>query len=127
MSSNAIAIICAASLVARALDQVDTPFLWAGGDVRVDGSIFVVGDFVIGVTGFGSPVEQGVVPCWQSASCPADLNGDGEVGLSDLTTLLSNFGIPSGADPNQGDLDGDSDIDISDLVLLLSAFGLPCA
>lgn len=57
--------------------------------------------------------------------CPADLNGDNVVDISDLTGLLSNFGI-GGATPEQGDLDGDGDVDLTDLAMMLSSFGLPC-
>lgn len=54
---------------------------------------------------------------------PADFNFDGHVDTSDLTTLLSNFGIPGGAAWWQGDVDDDGDVDITDLVRLLGAFG----
>ncbi len=59
--------------------------------------------------------------------CAGDLNGDGLVDLVDLTTLLANFGTPSGAARAQGDLDGDGDVDLSDLATLLSQFGSVCA
>ncbi len=58
--------------------------------------------------------------------CVGDLDGDGSRGLSDLSILLSNFGIASGATPDQGDLDHDGDVDLSDLSSLLSVFGSPC-
>lgn len=58
--------------------------------------------------------------------CPGDLNGDGNVSLNDLTTLLSNFGTLSGATAAQGDSDGDGDIDLTDLTTLLSVFGSTC-
>lgn len=61
-----------------------------------------------------------------SPPCPGDLNGDGEVGLTDLATLLSNFGTPSGATAEMGDLDGDGDVDLSDLATLLANFGATC-
>ncbi|MCA9242605.1 MAG: hypothetical protein KDA32_01520 [Phycisphaerales bacterium] len=56
--------------------------------------------------------------------CPADLDGDDVVGLSDLAGLLANFG--SGTLPEDGDLDGDGDVDLSDLSALLGAFGTVC-
>lgn len=56
--------------------------------------------------------------------CPADLNHDGSVDISDLTLLLSQFGsVGAGF---AADIDHDNDVDISDLTLLLSAFGVPC-
>lgn len=54
---------------------------------------------------------------------PADLNGDGEVNIADLATLLGYYGIPAGATYEQGDLDGDGDVDLSDLAALLSNYG----
>ncbi|MBI5863350.1 MAG: hypothetical protein HZB38_02320 [Planctomycetes bacterium] len=59
-------------------------------------------------------------------NCPGDLNGDLVVDLGDLSTLLANFGTPSGGTPAQGDLDGDGDIDLQDLALLLAQFGNVC-
>ncbi len=47
-----------------------------------------------------------------------DLDGDGDVDLSDLAILLASYGIDDG-----GDLDGDGDTDLSDLAILLSNYG----
>jgi hypothetical protein len=46
------------------------------------------------------------------------------VDLSDLTTLLANFGAAGG--PAEGDLNGDGLIDLGDLTLMLSSFGAVC-
>jgi hypothetical protein len=54
--------------------------------------------------------------------CPADLDGDGEVGITDLLALLAAWG------PNPGhpsDLDGDGQVGITDLLALLALWG-PC-
>lgn len=56
--------------------------------------------------------------------CPEDLDGDGVVGLGDLSILLANFGLPGG--PEDGDLDGDGEVGLADLSLLLEVFGTPC-
>lgn len=58
--------------------------------------------------------------------CTGDVNGDGEVDLSDLTMLLSHFGSQTGASPADGDADNDHDVDLSDLAVLLSNFGSNC-
>ncbi|MCC6360126.1 MAG: hypothetical protein IT450_15385 [Phycisphaerales bacterium] len=58
--------------------------------------------------------------------CPGDLDGDGDVDLSDLATLLSNFGTTGTATPEQGDSDGDLDVDLTDLAVLLGGFGSTC-
>lgn len=60
------------------------------------------------------------------STCPADLDTSGAVDLSDLAILLSNFGTPSGATPEQGDLDRDHDVDLQDLANLLANFGTSC-
>ena len=61
-----------------------------------------------------------------STLCPGDLNGDRSVDLTDLATMLTNFGLPSGATRAQGDLDTDGDVDLTDLANLLSLFGTTC-
>lgn len=58
--------------------------------------------------------------------CPGDLDGDGDVDLGDLATLLSNFGASGNATPQQGDTDGDLDVDLADLAALLGNFGSTC-
>ena len=54
--------------------------------------------------------------------CPADLDGDGTVGITDFLQLLSAWG------PNPGhpaDLDGDGTVGITDFLQLLASWG-PC-
>ncbi len=53
-----------------------------------------------------------------------DLDGDGDVDLTDLATLLGNYGMTSGATWEDGDTDGDGDVDLSDLSALLSNYGI---
>lgn len=52
---------------------------------------------------------------------PGDLDGDADVDLSDLGTLLSDYGCAGGACP--GDADGDGDTDLSDLGIVLANYG----
>ncbi len=56
--------------------------------------------------------------------CPADLDGSGAVGSTDLNILLADFGCSGGS--CTGDVDGDGDTDSSDLNQLLAAFGGGC-
>lgn len=58
--------------------------------------------------------------------CPGDIDGNNQVGLADLSTLLSNFGTMGGATFEDGDLNGDGDVLIDDLSVLLSYFGVDC-
>lgn len=57
--------------------------------------------------------------------CPADLDRDGSIGLTDLATLLTQFGSAN-ALCGDGDLDRDNDIDLIDLATLLTQFGTHC-
>jgi hypothetical protein len=103
---------------------------------------FVVSDFVTPTAhvkvlfeasdlGSGSVVEAGIddfcvarLVC--ENPCPGDLDGDNQVGISDLAQLLGHYGTTSGASYADGDLDGDGDIDVSDLAELLSVYGTTC-
>ncbi len=55
------------------------------------------------------------------AQCPGDLDDDGDVGITDFLTLLSQWGPGGGA----ADLDGDGFVGIQDFLMLLSVWG-PC-
>ncbi len=86
-----------------------------------DGSFTQNGPIVS--TGGIAPREIAV---WSpGGGCTGDLDGDGDVDLTDLSMLLNNFGSGN-ATPDQGDLDGDGDVDLIDLSLLLSRFGTTC-
>jgi hypothetical protein len=80
------------------------PVVMAGGDFELTG-------------GFWPGVGQ---------FCFADLDGDGEIGLGDLATLLANYGTTSGMAYEDGDLDGDEDVDLADLAALLAVYGTTC-
>jgi hypothetical protein len=51
-----------------------------------------------------------------------DLNGDGSVGLLDLSILLSHYGLSATA--SEGDINGNGAVDLTDLSILLSHYGL---
>lgn len=57
---------------------------------------------------------------WHRVVCAGDLDGDSDVGVSDLLALLAAWGTPA------GDVNGDGATDVADLLALLSAWG-PCA
>jgi len=56
------------------------------------------------------------------ALCPADLDGDGTVGVSDLLALLASWGPCKGC---PADLDGNGNVGVPDLLALLANWG-PC-
>jgi len=86
--------------------------------------------FVASDLGSGSIVEAAMDDLLVSdpdcEACPADLNGDGVVGLEDLSTLLAHYGA-GGAQPEDGDLDRDGDVDLADLAAMLAAYGSTCS
>ena len=58
-------------------------------------------------------------------NCPEDLDGDGSIGLGDLSILLANYN-QTGMTAADGDFDGDGDVDLSDLSVLLAVYGQSC-
>lgn len=82
------------------------------GVVMTGGNFTLVGGFWAGATVGGR--------------CIGDANGDGNIDLADLATLLQNFGTASGALWEDGDFDGDGDVDLADLANLLIVFGSSC-
>ena len=71
-------------------------------------------------------VGGGMVGSVTVIACPGDLDGDGAIGLSDLASLLANYGATSGVDYFDGDIDLDGDVDLSDLAELLAVYGTTC-
>jgi hypothetical protein len=66
--------------------------------------------------GKSAPVQMDYVDL--SLGIPGDLDHDGDVDLSDLTVLLSAYGLSAA-----GDVNGDGGTDLSDLTILLSYYG----
>lgn len=108
------------------IDGGGAMFTTATGGWELSGSIGQPDAGVV-MTGGGFEVTGGFWVAAIPAECPADLNGDGNVSLTDLSILLSHFGEPSGASPEDGDVDADGDVDLSDLAILLANFGLMCS
>jgi hypothetical protein len=99
--------------------------------MKADGSIVTWG-----YTGYGigdvPPPNRGFVALGggysainaavRGSSCPADLDGDGNVGINDFLQLLAVWGPCPGCD---ADIDGDDEVSITDFLALLAAWG-PC-
>lgn len=58
-----------------------------------------------------------------TAACPADLEGDGEVGPLDLATLLAAWGRCPDPEDCPADLNADGTVGPADLANLLAAWG----
>ena len=72
---------------------------------------------------YGAEGIMGEMTVWGvSARCPADLDGDGSVGGTDLLSLLVNWGPCKGC---PADFDGDGNVGATDLLDMLVNWG-PC-
>lgn len=106
--------------------------IWRLFDNNDDGDYLDAGETTylydaVAATGAGQPSATLMLSAVGLLHCVADIDEDGLVGLSDLSALLENFGMPSGATSLDGDLDGDGDVDLTDLSALLTDYGLSCA
>ncbi len=86
----------------------------SNGDCDADGVI----DFHQIVLGRGEDSNGNWI--LDACECPADIDGDGFVGSSDLSALLTNWSNPK---PTAGDINGDGAVDAGDLSLMLASWG----
>jgi len=111
--------------------------LFANGELLDSSGVFGVG----GIGNFGGlvsskPFDTAVlmdIPASHEAEiddlhfgpppCPADLDADALVGVTDFLQLLAAWGTDPGGPP---DLDGDGDVGITDFLILLATWG-PCS
>ncbi len=85
-----------------------------------------ISDDGLTIVGWGRNPE-GNTEAWRATlppPCPADLNGDGFVNVTDLVVLLASWGVCP-ATGCVADLNGDGFVNVSDLVKLLASLG-PC-
>ncbi len=92
----------------------------------LDGQPRFVDDPVVPDTGTGGPpiVDMGAYEF--AGDHPGDLDGDGDVDLSDLSILLAHYGETGGMTYADGDFDGDGDVDLADLSFMLAVYGSDC-
>jgi len=69
-------------------------------------------------------VDSGQFTIIAPASCPGDLDGDGEVNVNDFILFNSAFG--TSCSPCNADLDGDGLVGVNDFLFLNSFFGSTC-
>lgn len=106
------------------IDQHDDSPVF-GGNV----SINACGDvtFQCGLAPPDNPyIEWGSAVYVRYGTLFGDLDGDREVGLSDLATMLGGYGWIVGPDYFDGDLDGDGYVDLGDLAALLAVYERTC-
>ena len=119
------------------VEQIESREEWTYAEWRVSDYVTPTDQvrvrFVVNDTDPGSLMEALVddfkvemIECLPPDDCPEDLNGDRVIGLADLSQLLANYGLTSGAEHSDGDIDGDADVDITDLSTLLAAYGTTC-
>lgn len=85
-------------------------------------------------TGWGRVDAAKALMAAREACCPADADGDGQVGLGDLNLILATFGActvpdplrPGPCVPGAGDITRDGVVDLADLNMILSEFGQIC-
>ena len=101
---------------------VATSVCWGAGPGEVPGMIYdFFDDSSLGFVEF-FPLVAEDCGCGETVSCPADLDGDGSVGIGDLLILLP---IPYGPCEGEcvGDIDGDGEVSVLDLLSLLASWG----
>jgi hypothetical protein len=119
------------SLIGLSHEEVVERYAGSGGGAGIDiGALGLASARFVRITGpsaAGMSPEIDAIAAVAPAGSPADLDGDGMVGASDLSMLLSAWGIAGGGVAGgkvpSADLDGDGVVAASDLAILLAAWG----
>ena len=90
---------------------------YANDDLELTGGVGKANPLFVGQT-FPNRMWNGGVR-YRVGTCPADLTGDGTVGVADLLALFAAWGTPD------GDITGDGTTDVADLLALFASWG-PC-
>lgn len=97
-----------------------------GGVVMESGAVMLTGQTIVGTTSSAEySLSAGFVYVVETTSCPADLDGDGTVGVTDLLQVLAAWGPCVDCSSCPADLDGDCEVGVTDLLMQLAAWG-PC-
>jgi hypothetical protein len=68
----------------------------------------------------GTVVDMGAFEVQPLPLCPADVNGDGSVNITDLLAVIASWGAAGG---NPADVNGDGTVNIADLLGVIAAWG----
>src|SRR5687767_104590 len=103
--ATALSLLCGSTAIAQF--TLDWHTIDGGGAMFSTGGTFSLGGTIGQPDASSTPMTGGtfalvggfwpVAAASEPSPCPGDLDGDGDVDLSDLAALLSHFGIPSGA------------------------------
>lgn len=95
------------------VDAGDPAFAGAPGELDLDGRTRVA-------DGDGDSLARVDMGAYERPACPADLDGDGAVAVTDLLEMLGDWGPCWGC---PADVDGDGAVGVTDLIALLGAWG----
>ena len=107
----------------------DSPCVDAGSNAFVPEDLatdLAGGARIVDGDGDGSAIIDMGAYEYTESPCFGDLDGDRDVDIADLATLLAHYATPSGAGYSDGDLDSDGDVDLADLAALLAVYGMQC-
>ena len=111
-----------AAFVVKNNDLVQGDFMLHSlvADYCVSSNDIAGGAFFLGGAPISQPICEGAFCASCPVPCPADIGGDGTVGITDLLTLLGAWG------PNPGhpaDIDDNGFVGQTDLLMMLAAWG----
>jgi hypothetical protein len=107
------------------IDQAADLVPWIGtGTIVLKAQVaFSVSEDPAGIVNFGAGGSAQYTVTYDYtvvSTCPADLDGNGAVDITDFLALLAAWGTDPGGPP---DLDGDGDVGIADFLQLLGSWG----
>ena len=97
------------------------PTLVATGDFDDDQLIDIVSVIDLAPTMRANSPAIGLYLNETAIACTEDVNGDGNVDVTDLLAIIAAWG----SDDASADLDGSGTVDVADLLMIISAWG-PC-